>query len=87
MWTRFTSRLGGRVSKPRPPEVQEEASEEVESVVEEAVSPVAEAYPIRTSDNRFAELGGRLRERREALNLTREEIERHIRVRAQYLRA
>ncbi|MBI5935902.1 MAG: DUF4115 domain-containing protein [Chloroflexi bacterium] len=79
--------MGVRVSGPRPPEVQEEAREEVDAVVEESASPVADAYPIRLSDERFAELGARLRERREALNLTREEIERHIRVRAHYLRA
>jgi len=35
----------------------------------------------------FAEIGARLRERRESLNLRREEIERHIRVGAHYLRA
>lgn len=35
----------------------------------------------------FANLGAQLRERREALNLTREEIERHIHLRAHYLLA
>ena len=35
----------------------------------------------------FAELGVQLRERREALNLTHEEIERHIHLRAHYLLA
>lgn len=35
----------------------------------------------------FAEIGAQLRQRREALNLRREEIERHIRVPAHYLRA
>jgi cytoskeletal protein RodZ len=35
----------------------------------------------------FAELGAQLRERRETLNLTREEIERHIHLRAHYLQA
>ena len=35
----------------------------------------------------FAAIGGQLRERRSALNLRREEIERHIRVRAHYLQA
>ena len=35
----------------------------------------------------FAELGAQLGERREALNLTREEIERHIHLRAHYLQA
>lgn len=55
--------------------------------MEESPSPVADAYPIRLAEARFAELGAQLRERRETLNLTREEIERHIRVRAHYLRA
>ena len=35
----------------------------------------------------FADIGAQLQARREALNLTREEIERHIRVRAHYLKA
>jgi cytoskeletal protein RodZ len=61
--------------------------EALASAVEEAPSPVVEPHPIRTSDGRFAELGAQLRTRREALNLTREEIERHIHVRAHYLHA
>jgi cytoskeleton protein RodZ len=35
----------------------------------------------------FADIGAQMRARRDALNLTREEIERHIRVRAHYLQA
>lgn len=55
--------------------------------MEESPRLETETHPIRLSDERFAELGAQLRERRETLNLTREEIERHIRVRAHYLRA
>ncbi len=42
---------------------------------------------MRSSDEMFAELGAQLRERREALNLTHTEIERHIHLRAHYLLA
>ncbi|MFZ5857100.1 MAG: helix-turn-helix domain-containing protein [Chloroflexota bacterium] len=41
----------------------------------------------RSSDEMFAAIGAQLRERRETLNLTREEIERHIHLRAHYLLA
>ena len=40
-----------------------------------------------SSGNMFAAIGRQLRERRSALNLRREEIERHIHVRAHYLQA
>lgn len=41
----------------------------------------------KSSDEVFAEIGAQLLERREALNLTREEIERHIHLRSHYLQA
>lgn len=51
------------------------------------VSLPAESVQIKSSDEMFAELGAQLHERRAALNLTREEIERHIHLRAHYLQA
>jgi cytoskeleton protein RodZ len=51
------------------------------------VSLPAEPVKFRSSDEMFAELGAQLLERREALNLTRDEIERHIHLRAHYLQA
>jgi transcriptional regulator with XRE-family HTH domain len=42
---------------------------------------------VKSSDELFAEIGAQLLERREALNLTRDEIERHIHLRAHYLQA
>ncbi|WKZ55666.1 MAG: DUF4115 domain-containing protein [Anaerolineales bacterium] len=86
VWTR----LGLRVSRPRPPEVRAEAEGEVAAQVEEPVEvivPRVESGAFRSSDEMFAEVGARLRERRETLNLRHEEIERHIHLRAHYLRA
>jgi transcriptional regulator with XRE-family HTH domain len=64
-----------------PVEVDEPPSPQPE------VSPFAEPVKFRSSDEMFAELGEQMRERREALNLTRDEIERHIHLRAHYLQA
>ena len=92
-WARLFTGLGIRVSKPRQPDVREEAQADVPTEVEESNSPQievsfpAEPVRIRSSDEMFAELGAQLLERREALNLTREEIERHIHLRSHYLQA
>lgn len=90
---RLRSRLGIGFSKPRQPEVREET--QVESVEEAdelpdpqiVVSLPAESIRAKSSDEMFSELGAQLHERREALNLTREEIERHIHLRSHYLLA
>lgn len=86
--------MGIRVSKPRPTEVREEAEgEESAQEAGESPGPQVESNPVadhvraRSSDEMFAEIGAQLRERRETLNLTREEIERHIHLRAHYLLA
>jgi cytoskeletal protein RodZ len=88
-WERLRASLRFDASKPRPPEVGEEA----EALVEEESIPVQEEIParpsngIRSSGAMFAEVGAELWRRRVALNLTREEIERHLRVRASFLKA
>ena len=81
--------LGIRVSRPRQAEVREEAAAESTEEVEESLSfsLPAQSVRVRSSDEMFAELGAQLLERREALNLTREEIERHIHLRSHYLQA
>ena len=77
-----------RVSKPRQPEVPHETPtvQEPSNSLFEASLP-ANSARSKSSDEMFAELGMQLRHRREMLNLTREEIERHIHVRAHYLQA
>jgi len=92
--------LGKRVARPRPPEARTEPSRSVQEEAQEnesispqleeaafAVSLPAAPAQVKSSDEMFAEIGAQMRTRREALNLTREEIERHIRVRAHYLKA
>ncbi len=91
-WERLRASLGFRVSRPRQIEVGEEAgaegAEAEESVqVQPSESEASRPVEIRSSDEMFAEIGAELRARREALNLTREEIERHLRVRVYFLKA
>ena len=92
-WERLRASVGIRASKPRPPEVTREADGE-EAVEEEPVTLEESEAPapppstgIRSSEEMFAEIGAELRTRRAALNLTRDEIERHLRVRAVFLKA
>lgn len=67
-------------------EAADEAVDESEADLSEPDAPFG--MPREKSSNvLFAELGAQLRERREALNLTREEIERHIHLRAHYMLA
>ena len=88
-WDRIRARVGLGSGRARPAEVRDEAgtgAEEMSAVEDVPAAPIDPgARP--TSDAMFAAIGAQLRERRMALNLTREEIERHIRVRAHYLRA
>ncbi len=63
------------------PEGDESPNPQVEA------NPVADNLRTPSSDEMFAAIGAQLRERRETLNLTREEIERHIHLRAHYLLA
>ncbi|MEW5940720.1 MAG: RodZ domain-containing protein, partial [Chloroflexota bacterium] len=81
-WERIRARVGLGSERARPTGVTEEAEESVSEEVE-SVEPSTR----HSSGQMFAGIGAQLRDRRLALNLTREEIERHIRVRAHYLRA
>ena len=93
LWARILSRLGIHLKEPGQTEFQEDAPAEptveadVASGVDTGISSPAEPVQIKSSRDLFRELGAQLRERREALNLTREEIERHIHLRSHYLQA
>jgi cytoskeleton protein RodZ len=98
VWERVRDSLATRVSRPRLLEAQEEAQDDSQSQGDKSVSPQRSevafavslpATPVRikSSDEMFAGIGAQMQARRDALNLTREEIERHIRVRAHYLKA
>jgi len=90
---RILSGMGIHFSKPAQPEGQEEAVVESTEEVHDSSNPQievslpAESARVKSSGELFAELGAKLLERREALNLTREEIERHIHLRSHYLQA
>lgn len=84
-WQRIRDRAGLSSARPDPNEVMDEAEEDWEENESEG-----ESSPLGTrlsSDDMFAAIGAQLQARRAALNLRREEIERHIRVRAHYLQA
>jgi cytoskeletal protein RodZ len=93
VWARILSGLGIHFSKPDQPEGQEEAESESTEEAPDVpdfqieVSLPAESAQVKSSGQLFAELGAQLLERREGLNLTREEIERHIHLRSHYLQA
>jgi cytoskeletal protein RodZ len=58
-----------------------------EAVPEQAAAAAVPSPLAETPEQIFAEIGGKLRQRRELLSLTVEEIERHIKVRAVFVRS
>jgi cytoskeletal protein RodZ len=54
---------------------------------EETVQPIAPAQPEKPADAIMAEIGARLRERRELISLTVDEVERHTHLRAVFVKA
>ncbi len=63
-------------------------SESISESKEEAPAPVVEARePLLPADKIFTEIGAQLRERRELISLTVEEVERHTKLRAAFIRA
>lgn len=82
MWSRFTSLFHLRLNR------REEPSEPdpVEPGPAVEVSP-SSSKPFEKPEEIFAEIGRRLRQRRELLSLTLDEVERHIRVRAVFVKA
>lgn len=90
-WRAWLSQLGSKfkISVSRP-EVREEAESAVEGISNARdfnPLPAESSAPSRSSEEIFAEVGQRLRERREMLSLTYEEVERHTRVRDVFLKA
>ncbi len=77
------------VNRPKPREDAElESNLEPESNVQDFNPlPVEIDASAPKSADIFAEIGQQLRKRREMLSLTREEVERHTRVRAQFLKS
>jgi cytoskeletal protein RodZ len=93
-WERFQQRLSASLASSKP----ESANEEDPAPITEAshtdtrvpLSPVEEEIPLvppEASQMIFAEIGTTLRERREMLSLTYEEIEGHLHLRPRYLAA
>lgn len=64
-----------------------ESEPQVESVVEMAGEEPAPFVPLLPADKIFAEIGDKLRQRRELISLTVEEVERHTKLRAAFVRA
>ena len=71
-----------RLAKPNP-------KEEVEEVPEVIPAPVDDEpeLPKQSAEEIFAEIGAELRKRRDLLSLTAEEVERHTRLRAAFVKA
>lgn len=89
-WTlRFRESLNRiRVKQEAGKEAVEETQQEViESNVEEFNPVIESGDAAKSSQEIFNDLGHQLRQRREMLSLTVEEVERHIHVRAAFLRA
>jgi cytoskeletal protein RodZ len=62
------------------PKLNEESAPAIESESQQAV-------PAQPADMIFAEIGGQLRERREFISLTFDEVERHTKLRAAFVKA
>jgi cytoskeletal protein RodZ len=90
-WRAWLSQLGSnlRITVSRP-EVREEAESEAEGLSNAQdfnPLPVEPNPEPQSSEGIFAEVGRRLRERREMLSLTHDEVERHTHVRDVFLKA
>ncbi len=81
--------LGSRFSRPKPPLETQTTSPESEAVTEAPLSAPSAVLPERplSSQEIFHAIGHQLRQRRETLGLSLDEIERHTRLRAQFLAA
>lgn len=94
VWSRVrheAARLSGLI-KVKSTAAQPTVEEEAESITLESSARDFNPLPVepdsaKSSSEIFAEIGSRLRQRREMLSLTYEEVQRHTRVRAVYLKA
>jgi len=71
-----------RSTKQNPKEEVEKAPEVIPELVDEEPK-----LPEQSAQEIFAEIGAELRKRRDALSLTAEEVERHTRLRASFIKA
>lgn len=90
--SRLQSLFALRINNKNVQEVQAETPEgqEPEPALEESAKPepkMASRRPEESADEIFLEIGAQLRERREMLSLTMEEIERHTHVRAAFVKS
>ena len=86
LWPRLTSlfrlRIGKKSDSPEPDSTESVAASAVSSA-----SSRASVSAVETPEDIFAEIGQKLHKRRELLSLTLDEVERHIRVRAVFIKA
>ena len=81
------SRTGQSVQEEAEKELGTEAEAAAESNIQDFNPPIPSIDLSQSSQQIFNDLGQQLRQRREMLSLTTEEVERHIHVRAAFLRA
>jgi cytoskeletal protein RodZ len=77
--SRLASIFRSRIEKPEVESISESEKEEAAPVVESS-------EPLLPADKIFVEIGTQLRERRELISLTVEEVERHTKLRAAFIR-
>ena len=82
IWSRLLALIPFR--KKTEAEVESDIPEKVEEPVVDEVEP---QKPLLSADAIFAEIGAQLRERRELISLTYEEVERHIHLRMEFVKA
>ncbi|MBI3160903.1 MAG: DUF4115 domain-containing protein [Chloroflexi bacterium] len=77
------SRLLGRFGFGKKKDAESDIEEIATAIETESKPPI----PSQPADVIFAEIGAKLRERRELISLTHEEVERHTKLRAAYVKA
>lgn len=89
-WRSALARAGQRLSrraKSLPVEIEPQITEAGQEESEAEVPAPGASQPVESSQEIFDAIGSQLRQRREVLSLTHDEIERHTRMRAQFLAA
>jgi cytoskeletal protein RodZ len=76
-----------RWARPLPAETEPETTEAGREEIEADIPSPGVSQPVESSQEIFDAIGSQLRQRREILSLTHDEIERHTRMRAQFLAA
>ncbi len=76
-----------RRARPLPAETEPQITEAGQEATEPEIPLPNASQPVESSQEIFDAIGSQLRQRREILSLTHDEIERHTRMRAQFLAA